>query len=262
MAGSRIDRLSRKEQRFFALLRAGIWNTVPERELFADKVDWYEIYTLAADQAVVGNVTDGINHLPEDLMPQAEELDPFLGDIMGTEQRNHQLNSFIPFLFKALKDIPVVLIKGQSIALDYPEPSRRQPGDIDLLLMPSEYDKAKEILIPKASTVEEEKRPIYHQGLYFRSIEVEVHGSIQTLMSPSLDRKLAALQEEMFRTGDFASVEIGGAAIPVPNAGFNAIYILVHFLHHYWSSGVGLRQLLDWMMFVSTPERLRQIYGL
>ena len=255
MDGSRFDRLSRKEQRFFSLLCAGIWNTVPERELFTDKVDWDEIYSLAAEQAVVGNVTDGINRLPNDLMPEAEELDPFLGDMMGTEQRNHQINSFIPFLFKALKDIPVVLIKGQAVALDYPEPNRRQPGDIDLLLMPSDYDRAKEILIPKASAVGEEKRAIYHQGLFYRSIEVEVHGSIQTLMSPSLDRKLAAFQEEMFKAGDFSSVELSGTPVPVPNAGFNAIYILVHFLHHYWSSGVGLRQLLDWMLFVSTHKR-------
>ena len=255
MAGSWLDSLSKKEQRFFALLRAGIWNTVPERELFTGKVDWEEIYQLAAAQAVVGHVTDGINRLPSELMPDAEELDPFLGDMMGTEQRNHQLNTFVPFLFKALKDIPVVLIKGQGVAQDYPEPNRRQPGDIDLLLMPSDYDKAKEILVPKASSVGEEMRSIYHQGLFYRSIEVEIHGSIQTLMSPSLDRKLALLQEEMFRNGDFRQVEIGGVQVPVPNAGFNAIYILVHFLHHYWSSGVGLRQLLDWMVYVSTHKR-------
>lgn len=256
MAGSRINRgLSLRERRFFALLRSGIWNTVPERDIFSGEVDWNEIYQLAAAQAVVGHVTDGINHLPSDLMPEAEDLDPFLGDMMGTEKRNHQLNSFIPFLFKALHDIPVVLIKGQGVALDYPEPNRRQPGDIDLLLQPYDYDAAKEILVPKATMVGKEMRPIYHQGLFYRSIEVEIHGSIQTLMSPSLDRALALLQNEMFASRDFSEVEIGGSIVQVPNAGFNAIYILVHFLHHYWSSGVGLRQLLDWTIFISSHKR-------
>ena len=117
MDRSRTGCLTLKEQRFFALLRAGIWNTVPERELFTGDIDWQGLYELAFEQAVVGHVTDGINRLPEDLMPQAEELDPYLGDMMGTEQRNHQLNTFIPFLFKALRDIPVVLIKGQAVAL-------------------------------------------------------------------------------------------------------------------------------------------------
>ena len=74
-------------------------------------------------------------------------------------------------------------------------------------------------------------------------------------MSPSLDRKLVAMMDEMFRKSDFSSVEIDGKPIPVPNATFNAVYILVHFLHHYWSSGVGLRQLMDWTMFVSTHKR-------
>ena len=32
---------------------------------------------------------------------------------------------------------------------------------------------------------------------------------------------------------------------------FNAVYILVHFLHHYWSGGVGLRQLMDWGLYVT-----------
>ena len=255
MDRSGAHRISLTDRQLLALPAAGIWNQVPAAVLFAGGAAWADIYQLAYEQTIVGHVTDGINLLPETEMPSVEELDPFLGDLMGTEQRNRQLDSFLPFLFKALSPLPVVLIKGQSLSQDYPDPLRRQPGDIDLLLPPSCYEKAKAILLPKASRVQPEEKEIYHQGFFYRSIEVEIHGSIQTLMSPRLDRKLARLQAEMFDKRETCIQIIDGHEIPVPNPGFNAIYILVHFLHHFWAGGVGLRQLTDWMVFVSVHKR-------
>ena len=244
------------DRQFFALLRSGLWNEVPERESFAGGVDWEALYRLSFEQTVVPIVTDGVNRLPKEYLPaEPERLDPFLGDMMATAKRNNTLDSFIPKLFNALSGIPVVLVKGQSLAQDYPDPERRQPGDIDLLLLPSSYEAAKEILLPKASSVAEENLQIWHQGMHYRSIEVELHGSISTLMSRKLDRKLAALLAEQFDGRTFPTVTIGGAEIPVPEADFNALYIFVHFLQHYWSGGVGLRQFIDWMTFVSVHKR-------
>lgn len=257
MEGNRDRRVSQgTDGQFFALLRSGLWNEVPERVPFVAGTDWEALYRLAFEQTVVPLVTDGINRLPREFLPaDPERLDPFLGDLMMTAQRNRLLDSFIPGLFSALEGIPVVLIKGQALAQDYPEPERRQPGDIDVLLLPSSYEAAKAVLLPKATKVLEEEREIWHQGMRFRSIEVEVHGSIGTLMSRKLDRKLAALLEDQFDGRSFPQVTIGGKGIPVPDADFNAVYVFVHFLHHYWSGGVGLRQFVDWMTFISVHKR-------
>ena len=257
MDGNRDCRVGQgTDSQFFALLRSGLWNEVPERASFAGGADWEALHDLAFRQTVVPLVTDGINRLPKELLPaEPERLDPFLGDLMATSNRNRVLDAFIPKLFDALAGIPVVLVKGQALAQDYPDPERRQPGDIDLLLLPSSYEAAKEILLPKATTVLDEEKEIWHQGMRFRSIEVEIHGCISTLMSRKLDRKLAALLEEQFDGRPFPAVSIGGAEIPVPDADFNAVYIFVHFLQHYWSGGVGLRQLVDWMTFVTVHKR-------
>ena len=257
MDGNRDRRVGQgTDSQFFALLRSGLWNEVPERAPFAGGTDWEALHDLAFRQTVAPLVTDGINRLPKELLPaEPERLDPFLRDMMATSNRNHVLDAFVPKLFDALAGIPVVLVKGQSLALDYPDPERRQPGDIDLLLLPSSYETAKDILLPKATTVLDEEKEIWHQGMRFRSVEVEIHGSISTLMSRKLDRKLAALLEEQFDGRPFPAVSIGGAEIPVPDADFNAVYIFVHFLQHYWSGGVGLRQLVDWMTFVSVHKR-------
>lgn len=219
-------------------------------------MDWEALYRLAFEQTSVPLVTDGVNRLPRELLPaEPERLDPFLGDLMATARRNRMLDGFIPKLFNALKGIPVVLVKGQSLAQDYPDPERRQPGDVDLLLLPSSYEAAKAVLLPKATKVEDEEKEIWHQGMHFKSVEVEIHGCISTLMSRKLDRKLAALLEDQFDGRPFPAVAIGGAEIPVPEADFNALYVFVHFLQHYWSGGVGLRQLTDWMTFVTVHKR-------
>ena len=257
MDGNRDRRVGQgTDSQFFALLRSGLWNEVPERAPFAGGTDWEALHDLAFRQTVTPLVTDGINRLPKELLPaEPERLDPFLRDLMATANRNRVLDAFVPKLFDALAGIPVVLVKGQALAQDYPDPERRQPGDIDLLLLPSSYEAAKDILLPKATTVLDEEKEIWHQGMRFRSVEVEIHGSISTLMSRKLDRKLAALLEEQFDGRPFPAVSIGGAEIPVPDADFNAVYIFVHFLQHYWSGGVGLRQLVDWMTFVSVHKR-------
>ena len=258
MEGNRDRRVGQHtDSQFFALLRSGLWNEVPERAPFTVGTDWETLYRLAHEQTVVPLVTDGINRLSKEFLPndRPERLDPFLGDLMTTAKRNRVLDAFIPKLFNALSGIPVVLVKGQSLAQDYPDPERRQPGDIDLLLLPSSYEAAKAILLPKASTVLEEERAVWHQGMRFKSVEVEIHGSISTLMSRRLDRKLAALLEQQFDGRTFPEVPIGGVGIPVPDADFNAVFLFVHFLQHYWSGGVGLRQLIDWMTFISVHKR-------
>ena len=232
MEGNRDRRVGQgTDSQFFALLRSGLWNEVPERASFASGTDWEALYRLAYAQTVVPLVTDGINWLPGELLPaDPMRLDPFLGSLMSTAQRNRQLDAFL-------------------------DPERRQPGDIDLLLPPSSYEAAKAALLPKATRVLEEDYGILHQGMYFRSVEVEVHGSISTLMSRKLDRKLAALLEEQFDGRPFPEVSVGGAGIPVPEADFNAVYIFVHMLQHYWSGGVGLRQVIDWTTFISVHKR-------
>ena len=193
MAGGGTHSLTLLERQFFSLLRAGLWNEVPDAGLFGVDTDWEALYKLAYEQTVVGHVTDGINRLPRAVLPAREErLDPFLGDLLLTQQRNGALDRFIPVLFRALKAFPVLLIKGQGLARDYQDPTRRQPGDIDLLLQPQDYEAAKAILLSKATKVLEELPEIYHQGMKFKSIEVEIHGAVSTLMSPALYRRLNA----------------------------------------------------------------------
>lgn len=241
------------ERQFLSLLRSGLTGTEPDPVLFAGEADWQTIYRLAEEQTVVPIVTDGIDCMPAGEKPGIETLEPFLADTLAAEIRNDTVNRFARTLFHKVNStgIPATMVKGQALARLYPVPGHRQPGDIDILVRPQDYTAIKDILVGKATAVDVEHAEILHQGMSFGSIEVEVHGSISTLMSVGLDKKLEFLTEEMFREGDFVVEEFSGEPVKTPSVLFNAVYILIHFLHHYWSGGVGLRQLSDWGIYVN-----------
>lgn len=261
MAGCRYSGIT--VERLLELVRSGLHGGAPNPSLFTEDTDWESLYRLAHDQTVVCLASEGIDRLPSSSLPKDEtRLDPFVGDTLMTASRNSLLNSFIPKLFHRLEGTGAVLVKGQSLAPFYPSPMKRQPGDIDILLMDEGYQEAKKLLLPKASKVEEEVVEILHQGLFYGSVEVELHGRISTGMSRKLDKKLLTIQKRMFSRPERTFVEIGGEDIPVPDQNFNALYIFIHFLQHYWSSGLGLRQIVDWAVFLRKNNNLIDLQAL
>ncbi|MBR5700168.1 MAG: nucleotidyltransferase family protein [Bacteroidales bacterium] len=241
------------ERQFLSLVRSGIHGSAPEAGLFRGPVDWNALYALADAQAVVPLVTDGIDHLPAEEKPSIEVLEPFLADTLATEMRNETINRFARGLFRRINQggIDALMVKGQAVARLYPDSRHRQPGDIDILVLPEDYATLKSLITSKATAIDEEHPEILHQGMSFGSVEVELHGTVSTLMSVRLDRKLGLLMEQMFRGKDFTVEDFGGESVKTPSVLFDAVYILVHFLHHYWSGGVGVRQLIDWGLFVT-----------
>ena len=244
--------MNRIEAQIIALLKAGLSGEAPPLALFKGEVDWEAIYKAAFAQTIVCVVTDGISLLPDSLKPPIEVLELYLADTLATEIRNDQMDRFLVSLMSTLEKAgfrPAVL-KGQCLALNYPDPAHRQSGDIDLLIPPSVYQQLKDYLLAKANRIDGEFTEILHQGMTFGNIEVEVHGAVSSMLSFSLDRKLARDVEELFAKEDFCEVPIRDGKVRVPGDTFNAIYIMLHILRHYFTGGVGLRQLSDWALFL------------
>ena len=248
MGGSRHSAVVRRQ--FFELLRSGLQGKSPDEALFSQPVSWEAIYGIASEQTVVGNVVDGINLLPLKIMPTPEELDLFLCDIFVVEKRNHQLNNFIPKLLSLAGKEEVWLIKGQGVARYHHQPMRRQPGDIDFLMTPDSYEKLRPVFLKKATKKEDEDPYILQTGMMYGSIEVELHGSLRTLISPSFDRKLDKYLKDAFSAPAPDVVTIGETPVKLPSPQFNAFYLFTHILHHFWTGGVGLRQIIDWALML------------
>ncbi len=243
---------------FLTLVRAGLWEK-EARLLPLGEVDYEVVMRLAEEQAVVGLVTAGLEHVVDEKAPQ-EYLLQFIGQSLQQEQENAAMNRFIETLIEKMRhsDIYAVLVKGQGVAQCYERPLWRSCGDVDLLLSHDNYDKAKELLVPLSSSVETEWG--YQKHLSMTILEtfgtsdqgradqwvVELHGSLRTQLSSKVDWLIDETQKAVFYGGQVRSWMNGKTQVFLPSADNDVIFIFTHFLKHFYKGGLGLRQICDW----------------
>lgn len=230
---------------FFALVRAGLW----ERKVRLSPsaiIDFKEVLRIAEEQAVVGLVTAGLEHVEGYRVPQADVL-TIAGRALQIEQQNMAMNHFVAGLFAKLQaeNINALLVKGQGIAKCYEKPLWRVCGDVDLLLDEENYEKAKVILFPLADHVEEEDKKAKHQGLTIEGFSVELHGRMPFAMSSRVDRVVDDVIKDSLSDGGTRTWQNGDTAIALPKADNDIIIVFTHMLHHFFIEGVGLRQICD-----------------
>lgn len=239
-------------QAFYTLIRAGLWETDVQLLQFGS-IDFKEIYRISEEQSVVGLVAAGIEHVV-DCKPPKEYALQFVGTALQLEQRNQTLNDFLVWLVKRLRKEHVhpVLVKGQGVAQCYERPAWRASGDIDLLLGPSDYSKAKELLIPVSDRVDEEETNNKHQALSIRGVEIELHGKMPLLLSKKADDVIESVIEESVCRGNVRVWRCADTDIVLPSPDNDVILVFTHFLHHFFIEGVGLRQICDWCRLLWT----------
>ena len=115
----------------------------------------------------------------------------------------------------------------------------RTPGDIDIWL----HGERDEILEYVRRHVPDCK-PVYHHVDFpvVDDVSIEVHFTPTWMNSPIRNRRL----QRFFHSFNFQFSNFNSSELPVPNAAFNRVYILVHIYRHLFAEGIGLRQLLDY----------------
>lgn len=235
---------------FFALLRAGLWETMVQLVPFGN-IEYAEVQRLAEEQSVVGLIAAGLEHVTDQKVPK-KDVFQFIGQTLQMEQRNTAMNVFVGNLIEKMREagIYTFLVKGQGIAQCYERPLWRSCGDVDLLLSEDNYQKAKEFLMPLASSVEPEGLYSHHLGITIDSWVVELHGSLRCGFSNRIDRVLDKVKDEIFFRGNVRSWMNGRTHVFLPGVNVDIIYIFSHILNHFYKGGIGLRQLCDWCRFL------------
>lgn len=235
---------------FLALVRAGLWTDAESTDLsfqgFTESVDWEKVYQLAEEQSVIGLVLAGIEHA--DVKPPQELLLQWIGEVQILEQQNKEMNQFIAVLIEKMRnaDIYTLLVKGQGIARCYESPLWRSCGDVDLFLSDSNYEKAKAFLTPLANSVEEEYDYKKHLGMTIDQWVVELHGSLRCGLSVRMDKAIDRIQYDVFCGGNVRSWSNGKTQVFLPGADCDVMFVFTHYIKHFYTGGLGLRQICDW----------------
>lgn len=237
---------------FFALLRGGLWERAVSLGAYG-QLDYDELLRLGEEQSVLGLVTAGLERV-SDVPVKKQDVVPLLQRVIALENRNSAMNAFVASLFERLQaaGITAVLVKGQGIAQCYARPQWRAPGDVDLLLDSENYERAKVLLTPLASSVDSEIVERRHFSMTIGDYVVELHGTLRADLPPRVNSGLDSIQRELFSKKDFRLWNNGGQDIPLPGADSDVLFVFCHILQHFFHGGIGLRQICDWCRLLWT----------
>lgn len=220
--------------------------------------EWEDIYDEAERQTVTGVLLDGLEKLPQEQLPPAPLKLQWIGITQLTEQTNllHQRRaSELTSKFRAV-GFHTCVLKGLSSARRYPNPLRRECGDIDLWVIPSNVERLavsgyrgceyrKSVMAWMRSEFEVGHQMWHHVDVkIFDDVETEIHFHPSWLYNPWHRKRL--LRFFMIRGVRLATVEAGKDGYVTTPADFDIVFQLTHMFHHVVEDGIGIRQVVDY----------------
>ena len=248
-------------EKLFSILRLGLDTSTIEKENLSDFIllsadKWGRFGEIARKQGVLGIMVDGIDKLENTRYGLTRELKAnqklmWIGEVLQIEQRNQQQATVMNDLAEKWNqnEIRVMVMKGQSNGLFYPNPNHRNPGDIDCYLFEN-YALGNEIARKNGAIVDEgwyKHSQIHYKNEIFENHQYFVHtreGKRSKLLQKELSEALNTDKWEHFPN----------SCICLPPAQWNAMFLTYHACAHFITEGLRLKQVLDWAMFLQEEQ--------
>lgn len=161
-----------------------------------------------------------------------------------TIHNNHNIMIFQQFREAS---IPFCLLKGESLSGLYREPQYRISSDTDILIPVEEEAKATCIMSDLGFVVQERYKTSHHICCYHRFgglVELHLHLYDELFEDVWFDNKIG--NQEPYR-----ELLLPGSDVSVPVLGITDGYIftVLHFIKHFLTRGVGIRQMMDTLLY-------------
>lgn len=238
------------QEQLLYLLRSTLWGIKPETSVFKD-VSWKDVIHLADIETVRGLLLDGISLLPQELMPDEDTVMDLAGRQSKITQHNQVHRETIVQIDKALKanGITAVFMKGQITALRYPQPLHRQPGDIDFVVGKIDFPKTLDVL-DNIGKVDRNLVHEHHGMAWVNGVTVEPHYKVHNYQRPSTDKAMQEMFSEVF-PDKLIKADLDGYKVNVFPPTFESVFLISHMVNHVYEEGLGLRQVIDYAMFLN-----------
>lgn len=243
-----MNQLSSEQNTLLILLRRSLWGD--EAQLPA-QIDWDKVDAIADAQGVRAFAYDGAVKLGA-VVP-AELLEKWHNKMLRGAVRNEQLliaQDKIADWF-AQAGIPAVILKGGSVSRYYPKPELRVLGDIDILVNKADMEKAGSIL-EAHGYVSHGSDHDFHLSFLRRGVCVELHYNV-TAFPDSEGGRISELEATHFLDKPCQGV-VAEHVFPVLAEEHQAMSLLLHMVRHMFSTGIGLRQVSDWAMYIAVTD--------
>lgn len=219
--------------------------------------EWESIYEEAEKQAIVGVLLDGLERLPEEQLPPLELKLQWIGMVQIIEQRNREVDEAVVALCKEMEaeEIRMLVFKGQTLAVLYPNASLRQSGDIDYYIWKEDWQisierleqSAKDGVITNYIDYSTEKDVQYE----YNDVAYEMHKMMVSLASPKHRRYWEQVVMPEILAHPW-TLKINSHNVPTLAPTYNILYVFVHIFEHLILDGIGLRQFCDLFYLLKT----------
>ncbi|MBO4805963.1 MAG: nucleotidyltransferase family protein [Paludibacteraceae bacterium] len=254
--------LHSSQQALFTLLRIALGQ---ERVYFwSSDVDLRSLVGMAKSQGVSHIACDGLRLLYD----QAERDEKILQDLSSfnsnelemlrfnwlgeTMRAERSYKQYVQRLSKLLgffssNGIRAMVMKGYGLSLNYPIPSHRPIGDIDLYLF-DEAERGDHLLKSQLGVAFLPNEP-HHSVFLFENGVVENHHHILNIYKHPSNKKLEALLEKLAE--ESVATTQAGVTFYLPSVKFNSVHLLRHMASDFATVTTTLRHVLDWCTFVN-----------
>lgn len=222
-------------------------------------IDWREMINISFAQGVAAIAVDGLSKVyGAECMVEgfdaldSPELEPlkyeWFGSCFDAEQNYAKHLGAIEKLASLYntQSVPMLLLKGYGLSLNYPVPNHRPSGDIDVYLYG--YGSFGDQMAQKFFKCGVKQNEDKHSVFSVDGVSVENHACfVNDTVHPSLKGL-----NDFFVAEAEKSVEhqVGEARILLPTAMFNALFLPFHCAGHFVHGEATIRQLCDWACFV------------
>lgn len=257
-------------------------------------IDWDQLLQFAKDQCVPGIYWMGVRrlgHLKEN-KPTDDHVMRWMAACGKLGKRNSTVTERSAWVAKNFEKegFRACLLKGQGLALCYPDPSLRYPGDIDIWVRPRQQSGSSNAATQRSNaTASRSSHSSFHFSLFTHredadirtviaycrqfvpdakacyhhidflkagDIPVEVHYRPSWLNNPFHNRRL---QQYFLEHADaqFSNQQPQGFAAPTWE--FNVVFLLSHIANHLLHEGIGLKQVIDYYYLLRSQTERRSI---
>ena len=209
------------------------------------KLDYQKLFDLTNQHqvsALIYNQIYNFDDFPEEIK-QRWKRDALKINAFQTRKTVKILQVYRQFLKQGLK---VLIVKGLVCRSLYPQPDNRQSNDEDLYVRKEEYEAVKDILLKNNFTVISESNDVTTFIDPVSGLSIELHTALFSLESKAYGN----YQRYFDQAFDKCIVHrIDGVDVYSLEYTQHLLFLILHLVKHFFHGGVGIRQLLDIVMY-------------
>ena len=229
--------LTKKKKLFFELLLVCTGAKGALSRSYSE-AEWNDALLTAQEQAIEGVLLSAIERLPDEQRPPMLVLLQWIGSVQMVETNSKKIADASDCVVKYFRKnrFACNILKGSAVARYYPQPERRQSGDVDVWV-----DGGRKKIYDFARAFDKDGKlygvNYHHIHLHLiEDVHIEVHIWPSYLTSPLRN----------WRLHKFCNLHKPTMETSMPSLAFDRVFILLHCYQHLCGHGVGLRQIMDY----------------